>query len=180
MAVELLEFYVTEYERLSGTRFVEKHPDPVLVLSLAEAAGSADSGDSGSWRSFHTAAHSISTLQPGLQVVGGGRPVLRVCKQAQNPWHDRVSVGRARNNDLVLRDDSVSKLHAHFRVQGDQVMLLDTGSRNGTRRNGTPLQTDVEIELNAGDLVKIGRVEGVYHSALSFAEFVRHLIAEGI
>ncbi len=40
--------------------------------------------------------------------------VFSMVKAARNPWVERISVGRARNNDIVLPHKSVSKLHAHF------------------------------------------------------------------
>src|SRR5579863_3172874 len=36
--------------------------------------------------------------------------VLEISKAAGNPYPDRISVGRARNCDIVMRDSSVSKL----------------------------------------------------------------------
>jgi hypothetical protein len=53
---------------------------------------------------------------------------------------DRISLGRARNCDIVLRDPSVSKLHAHFRVKDDgKFDLVDRLSENGTEINGARL-----------------------------------------
>ena len=65
--------------------------------------------------------------------------VLAVVKAPGNPYPDRVSVGRARNCDVVMRDPSVSKLHAHFRVGGPKLELVDIDSQNGTRVNGRAL-----------------------------------------
>ena len=62
--------------------------------------------------------------------------VLPVVKAPGNPYPDRVSVGRARNCDVVMRDPSVSKLHAHFRIGGPKLELVDIDSQNGTRVNG--------------------------------------------
>jgi hypothetical protein len=36
---------------------------------------------------------------------------MRVEKTDRNMWKSRISVGRATNNDLIIRHDSVSKLH---------------------------------------------------------------------
>src|SRR5262245_48740931 len=51
--------------------------------------------------------------------TSGGQPlalVYVVAKAPGNPYLDRISVGRARNCDIVVRDGSVSKLHAHMRI----------------------------------------------------------------
>ena len=41
--------------------------------------------------------------------------VIPLVKAPGNPYSDRISVGRARNCDVVLRNPSVSKLHALIR-----------------------------------------------------------------
>lgn len=67
----------------------------------------------------------------------------------------RYRVGRLPDNDLVLRDDSVSSYHAEIREAGDVYFLSDLGSTNGTfiNRNRVSLS-----ELKAGDMVHFGLV----------------------
>jgi hypothetical protein len=56
-----------------------------------------------------------------------------VAKGRANLWHGRVLVGRASNNDIVLRDPSVSKLHAHLKREDDgRWRIHDIDSANGT------------------------------------------------
>jgi hypothetical protein len=67
--------------------------------------------------------------------------VMELIKSPQNPYLDRISVGRARICDIVIRHASVSKLHAHFRRTGpDRWELVDLGSQNGTRVRGQLLE----------------------------------------
>jgi len=84
--------------------------------------------------------------------------VLPVAKSPQNPYPDRVSVGRARNCDVVLRDPSVSKLHAHFRLGQPKLELVDIDSQNGTRVNGRPLPAHQPIAVTPGDVLLFGSV----------------------
>jgi pSer/pThr/pTyr-binding forkhead associated (FHA) protein len=45
----------------------------------------------------------------------------------------RQSVGRTKENDLVIEDPSISKIHAALTVNGDgRLVVADTGSTNGT------------------------------------------------
>lgn len=99
--------------------------------------------------------------------VLSGRFVLRVEKSDRNPFAGRISLGRAPNNDLVIRHHSVSKLHAHFLVDGrmsqvgDAPMTLritDVGSANGTLLNGEPLQADEVRATGSGDVLTFGEV----------------------
>ena len=80
-------------------------------------------------------------------------------KAEGNPYPDRISVGRARNCDIVLRAPSVSKLHAHFQVRraGDYD-LVDLGSHNGSRVNGARIAPQVPEPVASGDVVQFGDV----------------------
>ena len=69
-----------------------------------------------------------------------------------------VSVGRARNHDIVLRHRSVSKFHAWFEITpSGGLFVKDCESRNHTFINERRvLDRD---EVRAGDTVKFGSVE---------------------
>ena len=84
--------------------------------------------------------------------------VLPVVKSPANPYPDRVSVGRARNCDVVMRDPSVSKLHAHFRIGGPKLELVDIDSQNGTRVNGKQIPAHQPVAVAFGDSIWFGTV----------------------
>ncbi|MGA9526119.1 MAG: adenylate/guanylate cyclase domain-containing protein [Myxococcaceae bacterium] len=63
-------------------------------------------------------------------------------------------LGRADENDIVLSGDLVSRRHARLRVRGDQLIVEDLGSRNGSRINGLPLHGNAI--LRPGDLISVG------------------------
>jgi hypothetical protein len=70
------------------------------------------------------------------------------------------SVGRAVGSDLVLDDDSVSKMHASLSIGEDGVFsVADTGSTNGTFINGQRIAYGKAVELVDGDILKFGQVE---------------------
>jgi FHA domain len=85
--------------------------------------------------------------------------VHEIVKAEGNPYPDRISIGRARNCDVVLRHPSVSKLHAHFlpRPEG-QIDIADVGSQVGTRVNGHMLEPNQPARLGPGFILSIGRV----------------------
>jgi hypothetical protein len=73
---------------------------------------------------------------------------------------DRISVGRARNKDLVLRHASVSKFHGWFQIDPKGGFdLTDAGSRNLTRVNGEPLPPREPKRVEPGDRIRFGTVE---------------------
>jgi hypothetical protein len=66
----------------------------------------------------------------------------------------RMTLGRARECDWVLAEDTVSRRHAELRHDGRRWLLRDLGSRNGTRVNGMHLLG--ETEVRPGDRIGLG------------------------
>ena len=71
------------------------------------------------------------------------------------PVGDRVlSIGRDPSNDLVLSDAMVSRRHAIMESRGDDFVIRDNNSSNGTMVNGDKVVGDQT--LRDGDLIAIG------------------------
>src|SRR5262245_57444863 len=65
-----------------------------------------------------------------------------------------VTIGREEGNSLRLNDERVSRFHAKVQIDGDDHILTDLESTNGTRVNGTSVQIR---RLRIGDRVGVGR-----------------------
>jgi pSer/pThr/pTyr-binding forkhead associated (FHA) protein len=65
-----------------------------------------------------------------------------------------VTIGREEGSDLRLNDERVSRFHAKVQQDGDDVILTDLESTNGTRVNGNNVQIR---RLRLGDRVSLGR-----------------------
>jgi pSer/pThr/pTyr-binding forkhead associated (FHA) protein len=88
------------------------------------------------------------------------------------------SVGQTRNNDVVVRDVTVSKFHAFFQDadDGEGFVLLDARSTNGTFVNDrrVPRQGIGDpVKVRSGDKVRFGSVELSFMSAEELCELVR-------
>jgi len=73
---------------------------------------------------------------------------------------ERVEVGKTlvigrQGADFDLEDDEVSHKHARVRVVGDDVVLEDCESTNGTWINGARITAPTV--LRSGDVVRVGR-----------------------
>jgi hypothetical protein len=65
-----------------------------------------------------------------------------------------TTIGRAADNDIVLIGQRVSKHHAEVQQDGEQYMLRDLASTNGTFVNGQRLRTPQPLKRR--DLLDIG------------------------
>ena len=99
---------------------------------------------------------------PDIEVIAritqasGTREVPLIFK----PGGKRVSVGRASDNELMLNDTSVSKIHAALLMSSEGTLLVaDTGSTNGTFINGRRIAYGESRLIEDGDVVGFGDVE---------------------
>jgi hypothetical protein len=68
-------------------------------------------------------------------------------------------IGRSADADLRLADPGVSRRHAELRLEGEAIVLVDTGSTNGVRVNDTPT---TRRQLAPGDRIELGSTTLVY------------------
>jgi pSer/pThr/pTyr-binding forkhead associated (FHA) protein len=66
----------------------------------------------------------------------------------------RTRLGRAPDNEIVLRDPQASRYHAMIALSGSGYVLSDLGSANGTLVNG--VRMGQPSALRHGDLIVIG------------------------
>lgn len=76
---------------------------------------------------------------------------------------ENVTIGKQKGEvDLVLEDESVSRLHARIYVEDHIVYLEDLNSTNGTFKNGLRLQPYEKRRLEEGDEVRFGKLLFIY------------------
>jgi hypothetical protein len=76
------------------------------------------------------------------------------------PGGRRLSVGRGKDNELMLNDGSVSKVHAALLMNREGTLLVaDTGSTNGTFINGRRIGYGESRQIEEGDVVGFGDIE---------------------
>jgi diguanylate cyclase (GGDEF)-like protein len=85
-------------------------------------------------------------------------------------------IGRSRQNDIVLASDSVSRHHAEITREGEEIIVRDLGSTNGTFINNDVERTR-ECRLRRGDQIRIGEtilkflsgtdIESQYHAIVA-------------
>src|SRR4051812_17169178 len=72
------------------------------------------------------------------------------------PLVSSLKIGKAADNDIVIEHPTVSRNHLVVRRQGDQFLVQDLGSTNGTFIDGAQVR---EAYLRAGALLEVGDVQ---------------------
>ena len=80
---------------------------------------------------------------------------------AHDLTEDTHTLGRVGDNSIQIDDASVSSHHAEFTRDGDEYILKDLDSTNGTRLNGI---SHSEGRLKDGDQLTFGNIETIYES----------------
>lgn len=70
--------------------------------------------------------------------------------------HDETFIGRNDQNHIPVDDSSISGRHCSVVRNGNRYMLVDLGSTNGTRLNGSSI---TKVGLRPKDIVQVGSVE---------------------
>jgi uncharacterized RDD family membrane protein YckC len=75
---------------------------------------------------------------------------------------NKLVIGRSRSCDIRIKDDSVSRLHAALVWRGEELILEDMGSSNGTFANGERVLAPRTVAV--GDVVRFGSLRGTIES----------------
>jgi hypothetical protein len=78
---------------------------------------------------------------------------------------DRITIGRTSNNDIVIVDQSVSRLHAYVRAHGSGWVVADAGSKNGSWLRGEPLEARRERPIGSRLVLRLGDVDLTFYAA---------------
>ncbi len=98
-------------------------------------------------------AATVATFKesPALIMISHGKPEVFHLKQSK-----RLTLGRDKNNDIVLADVAASRLHAEVLHGLDGVYIRDLSSSNGVMVNRTKI--DNPYRLAHGDRIAIGSI----------------------
>jgi hypothetical protein len=110
--------------------FVAAHPSPFLIVydPLVSDSSILETGKYSALR-----VYGVTPERPKVDAE-----VHRVAKAPRvgNLSAGMVTVGRAGNNDVILRDDSISNFQAYFTLDAGVWHVSDAESSNGTRVDG--------------------------------------------
>jgi FHA domain len=105
---------------------------------------------------------STQDAPPGTDRQSLGRSFMALAlRKVSDTFPHMITLGRTGNNDLVVADSSISKLHAIFTHSAQKGFeLADAGSKNGTWVAGRQLVARGEATaVRLGDRIRVGRIE---------------------
>ncbi len=115
-------------------------------------AGTTEGDDpAGGVESTNTRVYEIprpTTPRAVLHVTDPDGATRRVVVEGGN-----LTIGRATDNDCVVRDGRVSRHHGRISGRRGTLVYADLGSTNGSRVNGLPV---TEVVLGVGDRLEVG------------------------
>lgn len=116
-------------------------PTPRETAPVAPTAPTAPSGAAGGLATKEAVSRIVITSGPkaGLELPLGTEP---------------LTIGRSSESGLVIRDDYTSSHHARLLLWGEQWMLQDLDSTNGTWHDGARVSAPVEVKIGAP--IKVG------------------------
>ena len=170
-AFDLAQILITRAPRVVSKRELHDHLWPGTFVSDSSLTGLIkelrkvlEDDDTGAViRTVHRvgyawglAVESARTASPRWHwlVVDGRRFVLQ--------QHENV-IGRDPASAVWLDVPGISRRHARIVIDGDQAVLEDLGSKNGTALGSAPV--DSAVALRDGDRIRFGTVEGLYRQS---------------
>lgn len=95
--------------------------------------------------------------QPATPATTGTATARLVLEGAGDTWpleSERNVIGRLSGSEIEIQDPGASRRHAEIRRDGEDYLVVDLGSTNGTLLNDAPV---AEATLEDGDRITIGR-----------------------
>jgi pSer/pThr/pTyr-binding forkhead associated (FHA) protein len=77
---------------------------------------------------------------------------------------EKSIIGRLDDNPLSLPEPSVSSRHCEVFAKGDDIVVRDLGSTNGTFINERQLEAGKDVTLRPGQVLRLGQVELKYET----------------
>jgi hypothetical protein len=91
--------------------------------------------------------------------------IYPLAKKSGASLPDRITIGRTANNDVVINDPSVSRLHAYVKRSGEAWSVTDAGSKNGSWLRGIALEPRKEAPLPPSAVMRFGEVDVTFYLA---------------
>ncbi|HBP17197.1 MAG TPA: hypothetical protein DEA08_05290 [Planctomycetes bacterium] len=170
--LEQLDYVPTTTEGLDEATFLAKYPFLVIAVGVLEAPGNPDSAQ------FLTMADGTGPLlQQAAAAPILGLELIRARKRGANPFTHMITIGRAKNNDIIVNATDLSKFHAYLSQDPSSGAwtLTDSGSTNGTYLDGERLIPRESYPIEPGQSAFLASTQITLLEGSVLYNFVRQL-----
>jgi hypothetical protein len=169
--------YLERLRRLGPEQFLASYPHPVLLENYLAPSSRRKLArvETISELEVKEIVSSTATLKDETLLQAR---VIPLEKRDMHSSERMIFVGRSPNNDIVLLNKMVSKLHAYFcQIPGSQIIqLVDMNSTNGTFVNDSRQAPSVKLNLNDEDVIFFGpETKLEFLSATGFSNLLQQL-----
>lgn len=162
-----LKDYASEWAQLGEAKFRLIYGRPALIMlgMLGELADRAAS------HAGRTLVSKLPTDKALIEMEALRNRVWLIAPQAGSRAAV-VSLGRAKGNDVVIPEYSVSDQHCEFRNLSGQCAIVDLQSYNGTIVNEQRLEPNQPCPLKDWDTIALGRYQFSFLTGEGFVQAV--------
>jgi tetratricopeptide (TPR) repeat protein len=157
---------------LTRREFAQTFPFPFLLeIGGRLRAGSSERSDEETQvgKRIEAVGEDAPPLAPADE------PFILPLRKVATAVPSSITLGRARTNDVIVRDSFVSKVHAFFRSIDGRWELADAGSRNGSWIASRRLEPKGEaLPVRSGDVLTFGRVAFFFLDAAGLWDRLRN------
>jgi len=152
------------YDSLDGTHPTAKGMDTLAMLMVRQMADEAG-GELLDCETKHVPHNGICRRCGKPMPEFRQETALRLKRRengeilAASGW--QVTLGRSRENGIVVENPYVARSQATFTCREGQWHIRDNGTKNGTTLNGKLLEADREYRIHPGDVIVFARKEEV-------------------
>ncbi len=139
---------------------------PVLVVEPFDPDGELDPTQSHRWKT----SSAVDILSAGTDEP----QVYELRKHKENAFPRGITIGRTRNNDVVIEHASVSRFHGWFEWTAEPKVwqLVDAGSKNGTMVANVKLAPKAPAELSGEAVLRFGNIHARFLQPAAFIHLV--------
>lgn len=156
---------IDQAKALTKSAFVAKYAHPWLLVENPKPKTSSPSGfdiisPSTSKEVMPVKMEAATFLTPTVILGRLDQFILfPLVKTDRNPWTERILVGRARNCDVILPVQSVSKVQCYFTKKGKQYQLTACQSSTSVRCDGKILVPETApVDVVDGSQLILGTI----------------------
>lgn len=174
-----LETYLRDAENLSEDEFLGRFDHPFAVIPGIEISSLNEL-----YRSVGREQPSEVVREPKAGKDGEDNSVI-LCLGLR-PKHgvsfDRMTVGRTADADIVILDDTVSKIHAEMSWDAyrERCVITDLGSRNGTTVAGQVVNSGANARVSSGMIISLGNIQARFFVPRAFLSWLKNRLGSSI